>query len=264
MGCWLVRFSTCFGGKPHAEVAALSWLVRESASCVLVSLEPCLKFGKTPPCVYFILLFNVRLLLILRLDQTQRFGCVLLRAFINLGLIGKCVFVLRYGAKSVMTCFGQIGADSTLAICVNVSSCLRLRTDALGVSVSTQRQDNCVLLARAGILGYSGLRLISGGFRSLNLCISCNLIASSSSGLCVLARANTHKPLLLDAIKLHDIHLNQCVYELGCLMLRLTNNIINVTHFVNLFQISKGLFVYKSYSQLIKRLFWYNCVYLNV
>ncbi len=78
---------TCCGGKPHAETLVLSKLGRERADIMFVSLGPCSRFGKTPPCVYSVLAYGVSVILILRLDRAQLSGFELLRAFAGLGLI---------------------------------------------------------------------------------------------------------------------------------------------------------------------------------
>ncbi|ATY93447.1 Riboflavin biosynthesis protein RibD [Candidatus Hodgkinia cicadicola] len=261
---WLVFASTCLGGKPHAEVAVLSWFTRERAEYILVSLEPCSRFGRTPPCVYFVLLFNTKLVLVLQLDKFQRLGCVLLCLFVCLGLVWERALINNFSAKSVVTCFGQIGASNRLVVCANVSGSLRLRIAVLGVSLATLRKDDSVLLARISSFNYGGVRLVFEGFKKFCLKLSCNLVVSSNCCFSVLAHANTLKQQLLETTKLHDFKLGYLVCELGCLMSRLTYNNVRTARFANVFPISEGLFLYKFYSQLIKRLFWFNSVCISV
>ncbi|XXM90137.1 hypothetical protein AADW59_00040 [Candidatus Hodgkinia cicadicola] len=254
LGCWFVRALTCFGGRPHAEVLTLSWIARERARLVLVSLEPCSRFGKTPPCVYSILLRRVECLVLFALDRVQSFGLKLLRLFISLVLLWTARVCIKLAAKCVSTCFGQIGASVRMVLCSNSLSCLRLRANAICVSVSTLLLDNSVLLARAG----ASARIVVDGSRAHLLC---NFIASYVC--CVSALTCVHILAFRNArlVCVNRIGRGLCVCEFGCLMSRFVLGVMWVVLTLPLFE---GAFVGYGWLMLNKRQFLREFVCLNV
>ncbi|XXN13789.1 MAG: hypothetical protein AAI978_00040 [Candidatus Hodgkinia cicadicola] len=258
---WLLAAATCWGGKPHAEVVALSKLMRERATLMFVSLEPCASFGKTPPCAYLLLASGLLTLLVARLDKTQQLGFRLLKPFVSFGLISAlgANVLLSVLTKRVNTCFGQIGINcgSKMTICCNAPSCLRFKASALCVTSSTLGLDNSVLIARASVLSWGGARVVTG-LASLRL--SCGLVASCSCCLTIAEAAliaNSRLPLF----KISNTSSGINVFELGYLTSRAA---INTTQFAIVFPFLEGLFCFITCSLLKKRLFWCNSTSLSV
>ena len=61
VGCILVKNgsvissgSTAFNGRPHAEANALKKKINFNGSTMYITLEPCVHYGKTPPCTKII------------------------------------------------------------------------------------------------------------------------------------------------------------------------------------------------------------------
>ncbi|PIM96392.1 Riboflavin biosynthesis protein RibD, partial [Candidatus Hodgkinia cicadicola] len=84
VGQWIIKTETPQGGQPHAETLCLSELAREKPIEVVLSLSPCIEFGKTPPCCYN-LLASCSNLTVLELDRTQSEFVMFLRCFISVG-----------------------------------------------------------------------------------------------------------------------------------------------------------------------------------
>lgn len=79
VGCVLVkdghiigRGSTGKGGRPHAEVNALSEAGDASGATAYVTLEPCAHFGKTPPCAEALVKAGVKKVIIATGDPDPR------------------------------------------------------------------------------------------------------------------------------------------------------------------------------------------------
>ncbi len=253
---------TCCGGKPHAETLALSKLGRERADIMFVSLEPCSRFGKTPPCVYSVLANGVSVILILRLDRAQSSGFELLRSFAGLGLISANFNVTADAAKCVSTLFGQLGASSKVVINSSALNCLRLKANVLCISLSTLRLDNSALVPRASVLKWGSMRAAAG-----DLCLDLRCCYLTSYSCCLSLFANTKLPICnqLKLNSLSAVGFSLCVCELGCLLTR-TAQIANtnVAQFLVSFPLSEGLFACSGCLVLNKRLFWCGLTSLSV
>ncbi len=76
-------------GAPHAEAVCLCRSGRDLCysgggdATMLVSLQPCLSFGKCPPCCYLMCVFGVKLLIVDKLDVTCSSGIVFLAKFVT-------------------------------------------------------------------------------------------------------------------------------------------------------------------------------------
>ncbi len=84
LGPWLVVARTGPGGRPHAEVICFSMVSRETSCELVVSLSPCINFGKTPPCCYSVIAFCSSVL-ILDFDINQAEAISFLSKFISVG-----------------------------------------------------------------------------------------------------------------------------------------------------------------------------------
>ncbi len=255
---------TCCGGRPHAEVLVLSRITRERVKIILVSLEPCVCFGGTPPCVYSLLLCHAVVVLVLCLGRFQVFGFKLLQKFVSFGLLRVNKVVTTRAIKYVRTCFGQIGAnDVRVVISSGISSCLRLRANVLCVSSSTLRLDNSVLVSRANVLRRGAVRAVSGSF-CLELC--CSYLVSCGCCLSLLLPADNlvfNKPKL---VGFSSVGFSLCVFELGSLLARAASAARsgNIAQLSINFPFSEGAFAYGACLGLDKRLFWYGFASLSV
>lgn len=75
---------TCLGGRPHAEAVGFSKFGREIPHLVVSSSLPCCNFDDTPPCCYFFLVLQPKLVL-LSLNEERAQSVELLRRFCNIG-----------------------------------------------------------------------------------------------------------------------------------------------------------------------------------
>ncbi|XXN13624.1 MAG: hypothetical protein AAI902_00045 [Candidatus Hodgkinia cicadicola] len=262
---WLLTALTCCGGRPHAEVLILSRIVRERFEIILISLESCARFGKTPPCVYSVLSHCLTVVLVLRLDRSQFFGFKLLRLFISFGLLRINKTAAALAVKCVKTCFCQIGANNAkVIISSNTTNCLRLRANLLCVSSSTLRLDNSVLVSRANVLRWGAVRAVSGSFC---LELYCNYLVSCSCCLSLLMLTDELDFNELRFISLSGIGSGLHVFELGCLLARAAAAVKNASEVAQLsiiFPFSEGAFAYTSCLILNKRAFWHDFASLNV
>ncbi|AUG91317.1 Riboflavin biosynthesis protein RibD [Candidatus Hodgkinia cicadicola] len=262
---WLLTAATCYGGKPHAEVLALSRIARERPEILLVSLEPCSRFGKTPPCVYSVLLRDVVVVLVFCLDRSQLFGFELLQTFVRFGLLRINKLAMSGAVKCAQTCFCQVGASNAkVIISSNASNCLRLRAYFLCVSASTLRLDDSVLVPRVNALRWGAARSISGGF-SLKLC--CNYLVSCSCCLSLLMPTDELVLYKLRLVGFNGVGFSFSVFELGCLLARAAAAYQRVGNTAQLsinFPFLEGAFACASCLILNKRLFWYGFASLSV
>ena len=79
VGCILVKNgsvissgSTAFNGRPHAEANALKKKINFNGSTMYITLEPCVHYGKTSPCVNQIIKNKIKKVYYPILDQDLR------------------------------------------------------------------------------------------------------------------------------------------------------------------------------------------------
>lgn len=87
------------GGRPHAEVIALSNAGDATGACVYVTLEPCAHFGKTPPCAEAVVKAGVKKVIIATGDPDPRVS-------------GKGVAILE--AAGIEVCQGLLKLEADL------------------------------------------------------------------------------------------------------------------------------------------------------
>ncbi len=217
LGKWVVSAATCWGGKPHAEALVLASVGREPVDFGFVGLEPCSKFGKTPPCCYLLLAFGVGVLVVLGLDVSQGLGCKLVCLFGSLSFLKLGFKPTSYGFKCARTVCGSLGSvRSRLSICASAPVRFRNAVSAVCVSASTLDGDDSVLASRSNVLNQGCARTICG---SLRLGLVCNLLASTSCGLVllscgVLKSYRSARLIFFELLKAPSA----VVFELGCLL----------------------------------------------
>ena len=163
----------CFGG-PHAEIAALDRAgERARGATLVVTLEPCCHFGKTPPCVDAVIAAGIARVIIAMQDPFPRVagkGIERLRAAgidVEIGRLGlearrltapfcKLIETGRpyVHAKWAMTLDGRIASRTGASRWISNAASravvhrLRGRMDAIVVGIGTALADNPLLTAR--------------------------------------------------------------------------------------------------------------------
>jgi len=181
------RGVTAFGGRPHAEVAALQQageLARGATA--YVTLEPCSHFGKTPPCAEALAAAGVRRVVIAVGDPDPRVngrGCERLRqagievveqvqtAYAREGLSAylcrkqkqRPEVTLKL-AVSADGCIGRVGEGNVAvsgAVSKAQSHIMRAESDAILVGIGTVLADDPMLDCRLpGLEARSPLRVV--------------------------------------------------------------------------------------------------------
>ncbi|UTW56910.1 bifunctional diaminohydroxyphosphoribosylaminopyrimidine deaminase/5-amino-6-(5-phosphoribosylamino)uracil reductase RibD [Kordiimonas sp. SCSIO 12610] len=175
------------GGRPHAEVVALSQAGDAARdSDVYVTLEPCAHTGKTPPCAEALIEAKVKRVYIAILDKDERVrgkGVDLLEAAGIEVLVGVCEdearkvnkgFLLRFEeARPLYTSKIASSLDGRIALASGESKwitgpkartfghMLRAKHDAILVGVNTVLKDNPSLTCRLpGLENRSPIRVV--------------------------------------------------------------------------------------------------------
>ncbi|XXM93744.1 hypothetical protein AAHH84_00020 [Candidatus Hodgkinia cicadicola] len=264
LGKWVVPATTCWGGKPHAEALALASVGREAVDFGFVGLEPCSKFGKTPPCCYLLLAFAVGVLVVLGLDGSQGLGSKLVCLFGSLCFLKLSFKLTSYRFKYTRTVCGCLGsAWNRLSICASAPILFRNAVSEVCVSSSTLDSDDSALASRSSVLNQGCVRAVFG---SLRLSLVCNLFASASCGLVLLKcsglEAYRSARLILFGLPKAP---SAVVFELGCLLARAASgSLVCVFSCSELVEVLGRLYWVGGGLVLNRRMFWLGSNSLSV
>ena len=174
-----------FAGESHAEVFALKQAGKKAkGGTLIVTLEPCCHFGKTPPCTELILMSGIKRVVIALEDPDLRVsgkGISYLRKNnidVITGVLEKealkqnraFVFRVKYGRpwgilKWAMSLDGRIGLKNGLSKWISGEESrssvhkIRSKVDAVIIGGSTLRRDNPLLTSR-GLRNPEPLRVV--------------------------------------------------------------------------------------------------------
>ncbi len=199
VGCIIVRdgkivgegYHKAFGG-PHAEIHALKHAGKKTNGAILyVTLEPCVHFGKTPPCADAIIQAGISRVLVASMDPNPLVsgkGVKLLRKagiHVNIGLLQKEAELLNekffkfmktgmpfVGIKLAQTLDGRIadiaGKSKWITSKTARKEVHRLRSeyDSILVGAKTVLHDNPELTVRL-VKGRNPVRVVVDGHLSL-------------------------------------------------------------------------------------------------
>lgn len=197
VGCLLVRDGkpvgrgwTQPGGRPHAETEALARAGALAAGATaIVTLEPCVHYGETPPCVDALLRAGVSRVVVAIADPDPRVagrGIAALRAAGVAVTTGVCAveaehlnkgFILRttrgrplFTLKVASTLDGRIATVSGASRWITgeaaraLGHSLRASHDAILIGSETALQDDPDLTCRLpGLTGHSPVRVVADG-----------------------------------------------------------------------------------------------------
>ena len=211
VGCVIVQNGKIVGegfhekfGEPHAEIIAMEHAGKKTKGAVLfVSLEPCVHFGKTPPCTDAIIHAGISQVFIASEDPNPLVSGKGIRQLrragirVNVGLLQKEAVLLNekffkfmksglpyVGIKLAQTLDGRIadiaGKSKWITSKAARKEVHRLRNeyDAVLVGANTVLQDNPVLTVRL-VRGNNPVRVVVDGH--LSLPASCAIFNTSSS-----------------------------------------------------------------------------------
>jgi diaminohydroxyphosphoribosylaminopyrimidine deaminase/5-amino-6-(5-phosphoribosylamino)uracil reductase len=199
VGCVIVRNGKIVGegfhekyGGPHAEIIALKLAGRKAKGAVLyVSLEPCVHFGKTPPCTDAIIRSGISQVVIASMDPNPRVSGKGIRRLrgagihVNVGLLQKEARLLNekffkfmstglpyVGIKLAQTLDGRIADVAGKSKWITSEAArkevhrLRNEYDAVLVGANTVLRDNPELTVRF-VKGRHPVRIVVDGRLSL-------------------------------------------------------------------------------------------------
>ena len=211
VGCVLVkdgrvvgRGRTSPGGRPHAEIGALSQAGADArGATAYVTLEPCSHYGKTPPCADALIQAGIARVVVANPDPDPRVngaGVGKLRTAgisVELGLCGEEAAVINAGffkrvregaplvtLKIASSLDGRIATNDgksrwiTGAPARTLVHLLRAENDAVLIGSGTATADNPELTCRLrGLEGRSPLRIVLDSY--LRLPLTAKLVATA-------------------------------------------------------------------------------------
>ncbi len=201
VGCVIVKNNKIIGkgyhtayGKPHAEIEAIQDVLRKHKSLkgatLYVNMEPCVHWGKTPPCVDSIIKYGIKRVVCSMLDPNPLVNGKGIKKLISSGV--KCdvgifseeakelnKFYLKWiktklpyvTIKSAVTFDGKIATftgDSKWISSENTRNLvykLRSKYDAILVGINTVINDNPSLTSHG--LGRDPIRIVIGDIKKL-------------------------------------------------------------------------------------------------
>ena len=200
VGCVVVKNGSIIGegyhkkfGYSHAEVDALNNCIEDpSGGSIYVTLEPCNHYGKTPPCIDYIIKSGIRDVYISQLDPNPKMSGKSIELLKNAGinvkhdiLVDKTKVINRFYSKWIINkvpyVIGKIAQDSRGFIAKNKSSVwitnkkskkntheIRSQVDAILIGKNTAIIDNPELTVRE-VIGNNPIRIILDTNRTLPL-----------------------------------------------------------------------------------------------